>query len=47
MERIFRVPEKREYEPWDELRKLWEAGFRFWSYRSLLRPNHILTVPRT
>ncbi|GGI67339.1 hypothetical protein GCM10007973_00630 [Polymorphobacter multimanifer] len=34
MGRTFRTPKKRENEQWEKLRKLWEAGFRFWSYRS-------------
>lgn len=34
MGRSFRVPGKREEDQWEKLRRLWEAGFRFWSYRS-------------
>jgi len=34
MGRTFRVPKKRDGEQWEKLRRLWEAGFRFWSYRS-------------
>jgi hypothetical protein len=34
MGRSFRAPKKREAEQWEKLRRLWNAGFRFWSYRS-------------
>ncbi len=34
MGRSLQVPKKRDDEQWEKLRKLWEAGFRFWSYRS-------------
>jgi hypothetical protein len=34
MGRSFRAPKKREDDQWEKVRRLWEAGFRFWSYRS-------------
>lgn len=34
MGRSFRAPRKRADDQWEKLRRLWAAGFRFWSYRS-------------
>jgi hypothetical protein len=34
MGRSFKTPKKSDAEQWDKVRALWEAGFRFWSYRS-------------
>ena len=34
MGRTFRAPPNRDREQWEKVRKLWDAGFRFWSYRS-------------
>lgn len=34
MGRSFRVPARREQGQWEKVRRLWDAGFRFWSYRS-------------
>lgn len=34
MGRSFRAPAKRDTEQWEKVRALWDAGFRFWSYRS-------------
>jgi ssDNA-binding Zn-finger/Zn-ribbon topoisomerase 1 len=34
MGRTFRTPAKREDDQWEKVRRLWKAGFRFWSYRS-------------
>ncbi|MCJ2184684.1 hypothetical protein MTR62_18610 [Novosphingobium sp. 1949] len=34
MGRTFRTPAKREDDQWEKARRLWAAGFRFWSYRS-------------
>lgn len=34
MGRTFRTPSNRKQDQWEKVRRLWEAGFRFWSYRS-------------
>ena len=34
MGRSFSAPKKREVDKWTAVRKLWNAGFRFWSYRN-------------
>jgi hypothetical protein len=34
MGRTFRVPARRKVDQWDKVQRLWDAGFRFWSYRS-------------
>jgi len=34
MGRSFRVPPRANIEQWEKVRLLWQAGFRFWSYRS-------------
>jgi DNA-directed RNA polymerase subunit RPC12/RpoP len=34
MGRSFRAPSKRKGDQWEKVRRLWDAGFRFWSYRS-------------
>jgi len=34
MGRTFRVPKKDDLEQWEKVRKLYEAGFYFGSYRS-------------
>jgi len=34
MGRSFRVPAGRKQDQWEKVRRLWNAGFRFWSYRS-------------
>jgi hypothetical protein len=48
MGRSFRTPAKREDDEWEKLRRLWRAGFRFWSYRSFPNaepfPNHLREV---
>lgn len=37
MGRTFRVPRKPDEAQWEKVRRLWEAGFRFWSYRSFAK----------
>lgn len=37
MGRTFRAPANRKLDQWEKVRRLWNAGFRFWSYRSF--PN--------
>lgn len=37
MGRSFRTPSRRKLDQWEKVRRLWNAGFRFWSYRS--HPN--------
>ena len=32
--RSFRGPKTRETDQWEKVKRLWSAGFRFWSYRS-------------
>jgi hypothetical protein len=32
--RSFRALANRKLDPWEKVRRLWQAGFRFWSYRS-------------
>jgi DNA-directed RNA polymerase subunit RPC12/RpoP len=48
MGRTFRVPAKRQDDQWEKVRRLWEAGFRFWSYRSFpdaeRYPEHLRDV---
>lgn len=34
MGRTFRTPRKADDDQWEKVRRLWAAGFRFWSYRS-------------
>ena len=34
MGRSFKVPKSNNIEQWLKVQRLWEAGFRFWSYRS-------------
>lgn len=34
MGRSFRTPSICKHDQWEKVRRLWEAGFRFWSYRS-------------
>jgi ssDNA-binding Zn-finger/Zn-ribbon topoisomerase 1 len=34
MGRSFRTPANRKQDQWEKVRRLWDAGFRFWSYRS-------------
>ncbi len=34
MGRSFKAPKKSDHEQWEKVRKLWKAGFRFYSYRS-------------
>lgn len=34
MGRSFKAPKKSDREQWEKIRRLWEAGFRFHSYRS-------------
>lgn len=34
MGRTFRAPPMRKVDQWEKVRRLWNAGFRFWSYRS-------------
>jgi hypothetical protein len=34
MGRSFRTPSIRKLDQWEKVRRLWQAGFRFWSYRS-------------
>ena len=34
MGRSFKAPRKSDREQWEKLKRLWEAGFRFHSYRS-------------
>jgi DNA-directed RNA polymerase subunit RPC12/RpoP len=34
MGRSFKIPKKSDTEQWAKVQSLWEAGFRFWSYRS-------------
>jgi hypothetical protein len=34
MGRSFRTPSIRKQDQWEKVRRLWDAGFRFWSYRS-------------
>ncbi len=34
MGRSFKAPKKSDSERWKKVEKLWNAGFRFWSYRS-------------
>ena len=34
MGRSFRAPAARKQDQWEKVRSLWNAGFRFWSYRS-------------
>jgi len=34
MGRSFRSPANRKRDQWEKVQRLWEAGFRFWSYRS-------------
>jgi DNA-directed RNA polymerase subunit RPC12/RpoP len=34
MGRSFRAPANRKLDQWEKVRRLWTAGFRFWSYRS-------------
>lgn len=34
MGRSFRAPAIRKRDQWEKVRRLWNAGFRFWSYRS-------------
>jgi hypothetical protein len=33
MGRTFRAPSKQKVDQWEKVRRLWNAGFRFWSYR--------------
>jgi len=37
MGRSFRASANRKLDQWEKVRRLWNAGFRFWSYRSF--PN--------
>lgn len=34
MGRSFKIPKKSDSEQWEKIKRLWEAGFRFHSYRS-------------
>jgi hypothetical protein len=34
MGRSFRAPSNRKRDQWEKVQRLWDAGFRFWSYRS-------------
>jgi len=34
MGRSFKAPTKADEVQWEKVRRLWNAGFRFWSYRS-------------
>jgi hypothetical protein len=34
MGRSFKAPKKADEAQWKKVRRLWDAGFRFWSYRS-------------
>jgi hypothetical protein len=34
MGRSFKAPKKRDAEQWAKVERLWNAGFRFFSYRS-------------
>lgn len=34
MGRTFRAPARRQIDQWKKVKRLWDAGFRFWSYRS-------------
>lgn len=34
MGRSFKTPSKDDLSEWKKIEKLWNAGFRFWSYRS-------------
>jgi len=34
MGRSFRAPSNRKQDQWEKVQRLWDAGFRFWSYRS-------------
>jgi DNA-directed RNA polymerase subunit RPC12/RpoP len=34
MGRSFKAPSKDDLSEWKKIEKLWNAGFRFWSYRS-------------
>jgi hypothetical protein len=34
MGRSFRTPSRLKRDQWEKVQRLWEAGFRFWSYRS-------------
>ncbi len=34
MGRSFKAPKKTDKEQWTKVQKLWDAGFRFFSYRS-------------
>ena len=34
MGRSFKAPKRSDTEQWEKVQALWDAGFRFWSYRS-------------
>ena len=39
MGRAFHTPQKSDREQWEKVRRLYEAGFRFYRYRSLSGPS--------